>query len=165
MQTNKVNNIKNLTKQNRYLNILNKYSRYILLESDNLNSKDTLSIRRNIENLGFKLKMTLKRLLHKLFFNIRNSNEKTIFNKNLYLIILESDNLNFEDLNNVIKIYPVKIVGLVYNNSYIVNYYDYIICKFKKEILISFLVRIMLLPFMSVINYSINKLTSNKIHK
>lgn len=70
MQLNKISRIKNLVKQNRYLSILNKHDKYLLLESDNLNAKDTLSIRNNIENLGFKFKMTLKRLIHKAFLKI-----------------------------------------------------------------------------------------------
>lgn len=163
MQLNKISKIKNLVKQNRYLSILNKYDKYLLLESDNLNIKDTLSIRNNIENLNFKFKMTLKRLIHKAFFQKRKNNEKTIFKNNLYLIILnENNDLDFDKLFNIIKLYPVKIVGLVFNNNYIVNYHDYIVCKFNKEILISIIIRMMLLPFMSVINYSINRLTSNK---
>lgn len=162
MQFEKINNIKNNIKQDRYLEVIKKYNKYLLLESENLNAKDTISIRNSIENLGFKLKMTLKRLLHKIFLNKRNSNEKTIFKNNLYLIILDEENLNFNDLNTAIKPYPVKIVGLIYNNTYIINYHDYIICKFKKEILITLLVKIMLLPFMSTIKNTVNRLISNK---
>lgn len=76
MQLNKISRIKNLVKQNRYLSILNKHDKYLLLESDNLNAKDTLSIRNNIENLGFKFKMTLKRLIHKAFLKIEKIMKK-----------------------------------------------------------------------------------------
>lgn len=162
MQLENISNIKNNTKQNRYLTVIKEHSKYLLLESDNLNSKDTISIRESIENLGFRLKMTLKRLLHKIFLNKRASNEKTIFKNNLYLIVLEEENLYFNSLNTVLKAYPVKIVGLIYNNTYVVNYHDYILCKFKKEVLVSFLIKIMLLPFMSTIKNSVNRLISNK---
>ncbi len=162
MKLRKIENIKNTVKQSRYMDTICKYNSYLLIESDNLNKKDTLSIRKKIEDLDFKFKMTLKRLIHKLFLGDRKSNEKTIFKNNLYLIIVDNLDNDFSALDNLLKQYPVKIIGLVYNNNYIVNYSDYTICKFKKELAIYILIQVMLLPLIRTVNCLINKLTSNK---
>jgi ribosomal protein L10 len=145
---NKINTIKNKSKIKKYYDNMVNTSKYIIVESPNLNSIDTLQFRKKIIKEEFTIKMILKRLLHKLYIGSRKRNEKTMFKNNVYMVTAKNNNSNYKLLCKIMKFYKMKIVGIVNDNKLISDCQIYIECQFDIKILHSFLVKLLLLPIL-----------------